>query len=582
MQTLLTFFGAIINGIRAGIGLILPIFSDAADFRNWPGWVKAFIGLALVGGICYGLYFLQRWTPPGRRDIQSYLHGIKQDEIRNFFLPILFLLVVAFSWLAYGLWQLLTTKDAGGEFPDIQAAWAEAERRLASSGMRIGDAPLFLVVGRPAAGLDSLFLAAGVKDIIRTPGQGEPPIRVYAWDEAIFVVCPGASAWGKFCMEATNPTSDGGWSEASGGNAPSPGATLNPGGAFAGADPALKAEMEDLLREQTRRGDLSVGQQARLRELVEILNTTMGPTLRKVSLPDAEKNKALRRFRYLCQLIRRDRRPWCPLNGVLVLVPWATTESDDTARSGASVLAQELGLARDIFQQRYATYGLVCDLETTRGFEEFRTGFGPGRLKQRLGQRVPLVPLGEANEVGAVVGNAVRWIGLSVLPSWILRFLKVDFVPTQARVTHTGDLRATGAGNLSMGQSDLRKLAMEEYHNRNLYLLMREVFERGPRLAELLGRGIPPIGGGDDLATSSMFAGCYLAATGRETSQQAFVEGVFQRVLEGQNLVSWSPGALAEDSKRSRFVMLGYLMVGLLVVAAGAVAAWLWYGQKAA
>jgi hypothetical protein len=28
-------------------------------------------------------------------------------------------------------------------------------------------------------------------------------------------------------------------------------------------------------------------------------------------------------------------------------------------------------------------------------------------------------------------------------------------------------------------------------------------------------------------------------------------------------------------------VMLGYLMVGLLVVAAGGIAAWLWYGQQA-
>ena len=43
-------------------------------------------------------------------------------------LPLLFLLLVLFSWLAYGLWVLFASGDEAAEFPDIQAAWAEAVR----------------------------------------------------------------------------------------------------------------------------------------------------------------------------------------------------------------------------------------------------------------------------------------------------------------------------------------------------------------------------------------------------------------------------------------------------------------------
>jgi hypothetical protein len=536
MQSLLAFFGNILNGIRAVVGLVLPIFSNAADFRRWPGWLKVFVGLGLVAAICVGLYYLQDYI--GLRELTAKV----PKPIEPYFLPLLFLLLVLFSWLAYGLWMLFAAGDEAAEFPDIQAAWSEAVRRLDASGLRVGDAPLFLVLGRSASGLDALFLAAGIKEIIRTPSQGEPPVRVYAWDEAIFVVSPGASAWGKFCTEVSNPSAEADWG--GGGGAADAGKTLDPGGAFAGADPLMRAEMEDLLRESSRR-ELTPVENARLRELVEVLQTAQGPTRRKVSFPEEERVKQTRRLRYLCSLIRRDRRPWCPINGVLVLVPWAVTESEEAARLGCGVLEAELRTARDIFELRYPTFALVCDLETARGFDQFRSGFRADMLKQRIGQRVPFVPVGEPEEVGALVGNAARWIGLSVLPAWILRFLKLDAGP-EARQT-------PGSGGA---------------HNRNLYLLMRGVFERGPRLAELLARGVPPVGGSDDLAEVPMFGGVYLAATGREGKQQAFVEGVFQRIIESQNVVSWSPGALAEDARRTRLAMLGYAAVALLTVAA--------------
>jgi hypothetical protein len=342
----------------------------------------------------------------------------------------------------------------------------------------------------------------------------------------------------------SDPSAEPQWGGEGGGAAK----TIGAGGFSFGLDPLLEAELKDLLREAGRR-ELAPHEASRLRELSDQMNTAEAAPRRKVAIPEEERVRQTRRLRYLCGLIRQERRPWCPVNGLLVLVPWEATESDDAARVGCGVLEAELRTAREVFQQRYPTFALVCDLEAARGFEQFRSGFRADMLKQRIGQRVPLVPVGEPGEVGALVGSAARWIGLSVLPAWILRFLKLD--------------AGTDAPHQTAGASSA--------HNRNLYQLMRGVFERGPRLAEILARGVPPVGGRDEYGSVPMFGGIYLAATGRDARQQAFVEGVFQRVIESQNAVSWSPEALAEDARRSRLAILGYAAVAVLTAAAGAV-----------
>jgi hypothetical protein len=188
----------------------------------------------------------------------------------------------------------------------------------------------------------------------------------------------------------------------------------------------------------------------------------------------------------------------------------------------------------------------VCDLETARGFDEFRTGFPSEVLKQRIGQRLPLAPDVDADKVGTLISQAAQWIGLSVLPAWILRFLRLD----------SADARTTPATG--------------KMHNRNLYLLMRGVFDRGPRLAQVLSRGVPAVGGTGPLASLPMFGGCYLAATGKDGKGQAFVPGVFERIMSTQSAVSWSPEAEAADRRLNRLALLGYLGTALLAIATAA------------
>jgi hypothetical protein len=545
MQTLLAFFGGILSGLRALVGLVLPVFAEAADFRNWPGWLKVLVGLLLTAGLAYLAFHVQKWT-----GLDGWLGDVDRD-FKPYFLASLVLLVVLFSWLLYGLWTMLARDEGAAEFPDIEAAWAQATRRLAAAGLGPADAPLYLVLGRPAAGIDALFLAAGVKEIIRTPSTGQPPLRVYAWDEAIYVTCDGASAWGTFCTRLTGEDENA-WAGTAAEPDPAARGTIGPGAVFEGLDPVLRSEMDALLRASKER-DLQPDEHDRLRFLAEQATVAHAPGRRKLAMPETQQAEAVRRLQFLCRLIRRDRRPWCPVNGLVVLVPWSATETDDAVRAGSGVLQRDLNAARSALQLRYPTYAVVCDLETARGFAEFRSGFPSDVLRQRIGQRLPLGPDVDAPSVPGVVAAAVQWIGLAVLPAWIHRFLQLD--RPDPRTAPTG----------------------ASQHNRNLYLLMRAVFERGPRLAQLLSRGLPPVHGpvGDPAAGLPLFAGCYLAGTGRTPEGQAFVPGIFQRVTDGQNLVSWAPEAADEDARFHRLMMLGYVAI-VLLLAATVAGLWWW------
>jgi hypothetical protein len=151
--------------------------------------------------------------------------------------------------------------------------------------------------------------------------------------------------------------------------------------------------------------------------------------------------------------------------------------------------------------------------------------------------------------------RAVQWIGQAILPAGIMRFLRYD------------------------SPSDPRKTPGGIDHNRNLYSLLREVYSRGPRLARVLSRGLAATAEAapDD---QPLFGGCYLAGTGRSPTEQAFVHGVFQRLLENQSSVAWTPEALDEDSRYRRWTTFGYLGLAAVVTIGALVAVWYSKGPK--
>jgi hypothetical protein len=542
METIVHFLSSLVTWIRGLVGLVLPMFAEAADFRTWPKWVKFLVHVILVAVIVWGLWYLNK-----QRFVQDLLKTKGTTFIQQWYLPLVFGLIYVLSWLGYFWWRLLNRGDAA-EFPDIEAAWDDAVRRLAQTGIQLGDAPLYLVIGKPTGGDDALFLASGQKIEVRAPLAVTSPIRVFAGRDAIFVCCSDASTWGTFCTALSSPEAAGSF-EAGDGTAP--GATITPGQALQGVDEKIQEEFYRLLQLQSDR-PLTAEEDARLRELGDMIQATKaGGGVKRLTLSNEILSVGPRRLGYLCRLIARDRRPWCPLNGVMVLVPWGALETDELCRSALSVLATDLAVARTTFRQRYAHFVMVCDLEQASGFDEFRRGFPKEALRSRIGQRLPLVPDRPPEEVPGVMEQAANWIRLNVLAVWVVKYLRLEWPPEQ---------RGT---NLFVPT-----------FNQRLFQFLHDLYMRGPRLGRLLARGLPvePTAvPGDTPAALPLVAGCYLAATGRDERHQAFVAGVFQRLTESQSAVSWSAEALVEDRSYKQWAGLLYVAAVLLLAISGGV-----------
>jgi hypothetical protein len=478
----------------------------------------------------------------------------QSEFLRENYLSIAFLVMWGVSWLGYGLYRSSGTEPSTALFADIDAAWGEATAALAGEGIGLADAPIYLILGRVAAGEEAIIQAAEQPIVVRAPAGADAPLRVYANRDAIFVTCAGASAWGRYCaLLAGEEGSDASVVKIA---APAGDKTIQFGSESTGMAPEQLDELRELLAKQQQR-DLTPAEKSRLQELAEL---TKGPAKAKpkVSLTADAQARGTNRLRHLCALIRRDRRPWCPINGVLLLVPWSATESDESTKEAIGILHRDLGIAREGLRLRYPTFALVCDLETARGFAEFRESFTPETLKKgRIGQRLPLVPDMPPGEVPELLERGIEWIGQTVLPAGILRFLRLD--------PPAGDAAAATAAGA---------------HNRNLYLLLSQVYQRGPRLGRLLSRGLPAGTGqaADALDALPLLGGCYLAGTGRAPEQQAFAAAVIQRLIAGQSSVSWTANALAEDARDRRVALIGSMAVAALAVAATVLA--ILYGRS--
>ncbi|QEL20041.1 type VI secretion protein IcmF/TssM N-terminal domain-containing protein [Limnoglobus roseus] len=545
MQTLIQLFVAFVNGIRSSVGLVLPMFAEAADFRSWPRWVKFLVHVIALGSILYGLYWLNNHWP----FIQKLLKSKATVDVQKVYLPLIFVLIYVLSWLGYFWWKLFNRGDAA-EYPDIAAAWADATRKLTQAGIALGDAPLYLIVGHPSSGDDALFLAAGKRELVRAPLAVDSPLRVFASPDAIYVCCAGCSTWGAFVTALTSPEVSG---VLDAGDSTDAGKTITPGQALQGVDEKVQEEFYRLLQTQSDR-PLTAEEDARLRELGDMIQTTKAGGIRRVSLSNETLSVGPRRLAYLCRLIVQDRRPWCPLNGMMVLLPWGALDSDETCRTALSVLSADLSVARATFRQRYSHFVLVCDLEQADGFDEFRLGFSKvskEMLKQRIGQRLPLVPDRPAEDVPAVMEQVADWIRLNVLAAWVMKFLRLEWPPEARRAT-----------------------TFIPGFNQKLFQFLHDLFVRGPRLARILSRGLPVEATalpGDTVAALPLVAGCYLAATGRDEKHQAFVPGVFQRMVEAQSAVSWSAEAVSEDRAYSQWTGLLYIAAVLLLAISGGV-----------
>jgi hypothetical protein len=529
--------------LRQALGLVLPLFARSQDYRGLAPAVRWVVHAVLVVLVLAALGAVNVW---GRLD--GVLGRGAPAWLKQTWLPCLFLLVYALSWLGWCLWRLAWPEQEASDFPDIDGAWDEALATLYHAGIDPTAVPLFLLLGRPAAGEATLFGASQLQFTVPgAPDHPEAPLHVYACPEGIFVTCPGASLLGRQAdLFAAAPDEDGRRGE-------TVSDTLDD------ADDRYKTvdvseslkEVQAILRRARDQGrGLTEEERHQVRRL-RGLNAAAGASSAGPRTPllndPAEIELFAARFKYLCGLLVRDRRPYCPVNGILMLLPLAAADGEDVAEHVAALCQLDLAAGREVLQLHCPVFGLLCDLEAAPGFVAFLERFPAEQRQRRLGQRFPLVPDLPAEEVPPVLERLVRWVCQDLFAIWVYRLFRAE-TPEQP------DAAAAVHGNAL------------------LYQLLRHMHALDRPLAGIVARGL-----GVPHHGLSLFGGCYMAGTGAGPGQQGFVAGVFRRLIESQNYVSWTEEGLAEEADYERWTRRGYLALGMLALAVAAVLGLLYY-----
>lgn len=504
----------------AGVGMLgseVKTLSPVAAFFRGVGFVLLIlVAVAAVGSAAYGLWYLNHtW------ELERQLGG-PLPWARPYWLPALFGLFLLACVAGWWLWTLVGPLREPTDFADIYAAWVEGRAALEANGLVLTDLPVYLVLGRPASGAGSFFSAARVGfPVPGVPARGDAPIQIYANAHGIYVACPKVSLLSK-------------WAEMLAADLPPPppaaAQTLfddpKPDDETPAAAPARPAwPLNPLLLEDDGAG--GGGTAVAVRPKVRVTPSLL------YDAAAADRERA--RLRYLGRLIAHNRHPFCGVNGVVLLVPFASLDDEAATNQAVTACKLDLEAVRAGLKVECPVLGVVCDLEQADGAAAFFRAVPDDRKDRLLGQPFPLVPDLLADKLPPSVLSSLRWTGEGL------------------------DRIALRAAKISGEGSEAATLQ----YNTGLCRFANAVRHREEAAAQVFAAAAV----GQD-GRPARFGGGFLAATGPDPDRdQAFVAGLFRLLAEQQNYVTWTPAAKAEDAAYRGWTAVGYLTLFVFVLA---------------
>lgn len=486
--------------------------------------VFVFLTLAVVG-VYLGRYYGQQGVPYPAEWLYS--------------LPVIVLLVIVIPVVVYQALRYWLEGDAS-EFPDIDRAWQAGLSELERNGVDPTSLPMFLVLGTASEQQEqALFAATRLRFRIQHHPKGAMALRWYVHDEGIWVV---ASDVGQTtALSALAERAGQGLAPAVPDDAPAAAShgqtvafdtletrqTVGAGGGLKGATEAGPSIRGTLEMSQTM--EVSIAQAA------SMARARTAP----VELPEEAAKRQSRRLAHLVRLIRRVREPWCPLNGLLVLLSYRVIQRGDkesvelkhAVAADLETLRRELGL-------RLPVIALVCDMQAEPGFHELVKRLGSEKARDnRFGSKFrPWDPSTDENL------EALCYHGCRPFQDFIYRLFRE---------------RDALSADHAVG-------------NRLLFSLLCKIRRLQPRLKSILMDSFGYDSARPEPPGWLLMGGLYFAATGERPDQQAFVKAVFERMAELQESLEWTPQTLRSDRRYKTMGNLCYVAAGVLGLAAAA------------
>jgi len=528
------FFAAAWAKFTAGVWWIftLPKRLLSISLAGQIGWL---VGLFLF--VCVVIVAVAIWRDP---KMVPWFHWLTPG-----YMAMIIGLMIAIPVVVYKALKLWLEGEVS-RFPDIDYAWKSGMDELAKNGIAITETPLFLILGSASEQQERSLMAASRLSLrVRQSPQGPAALHWYANPDGIYLMATEASVLSKIAwlgkqkgneylssaVESPVPSSSGGRGNIRG--------TIVIGQQQ--DEPAEAPAPRSGGGSSNIRGTMVLGGGGGdIRETLAPVATTK-PRQRVAQLPPQEANEQALRLQYLCQLLRRARAPLCAANGVLAMLPFDVIENGgEQGQEVQRAVQTDLGVALDELGVRCPVIALVVGMETEPGFSELVHRVGQERaVGQRFGKGFHVWTPPEPEQLEALTAHAC-----GAFEDWVYTLFK-----------ERGSLSRPG--------------------NTKLYAMLCKIRRNlSGRLTNIITTGFGQDSEKNPSADSLLFSGCYFAATGDNDDQQAFVKGVFDKLVDEQEELEWSRAALA---KHRRYQRLAYVGITLDVLLAASLAGMILY-----
>ena len=474
------------------------------------------------------------------------------DYLLNWTGLIVLALMIIIPVVSYYVAKIWMEEDAS-DFPDIDKAWDQGIEQLEKYGIPLNNTPLFLVLGSPdERQADNLMQASGFGFNVSNPAQGPAAIHWYANPDAIFVFLTKTSCLStlaeNFKNHRVNPQPQysssvaqkvpGGETIVAGVGQPSLVGSQLPEGPLNDEDDDSQKFMDappefgDIGTTMSFRHGIDVEAGPEIESVGSSANQTVTFPLSGIQQSKTELIDQMERLEYVCKRIAKARRPVCPINGVLVTIPFELAEQSSEPVQIA--IQSDLDVIRATTRLRCSVTALVTEMESAPGFLELIGRVGDKRAKeQRFGKGFNVWNPPIAEQLEAVTQHAT-----GAFEDWAyLLFREKD------------GLRRPGNPKLFELLCKIRGRFSESLTN-----IIANAFGFDPEKNPRAG------------SSSLLFSGCYFAATGDTSDRQAFVRSVLYRVMEQDAELDWSEQALEENNSAEFAANVAALVGGVCLI----------------
>lgn len=408
----------------------------------------------------------------------------------------------------------------GGLDTDLQAGLRACEQ----NGIRLDNLPLFLVLGVPGKQqAKQLISASSISFKVSAPADNSPEIQLFANSESafLFVSCCATSRLSLAPVSSKiQPLISRSSIKRGLTAAPENYGTIDEDSLAAPQEvyrtvmessPNLETEPE----EDVGRATLMLGEGQNISDFLR-----ESPELQAVQrvrqLSPEQLSECNSKLQHLCQFLLRLRGTNAPIQGIITALPFELISNSSTQLQEA--VKQDLGVLRKQLAIRCQNVALVTGIESEQGFSEMLRRVGVERSQEfRFGKGFEIWNSPERKKLDAVTMHAV-----GAFEDWIYMLFQ---------------------------QQNFSNIAL----NGNLFQLLAKI--RGQFVAHLRavlsnGFGYDPQSEPELSNEQFLFGGCYFAAAGGSTSQQAFVKSVFLKTIQQQGELQWNPSVVSADTKR--------------------------------